>query len=195
MKNPTLKLCFVSGLILLLISYKQPEADQTQVAGLQVPDGFTIEQVVPPELLSYPMFASFDDQGRLFVFESTGPNTMGTEQMLEDPTYHIRLLEDTDGDGKFDKSKIYADKLPFPKGGVFYQGSLYVTAAPHLLRLRDTDGDGVADERKQVMTGWTLHSNGAALGGPFMGPDGWLYMTDARRGFDITTLEGDVGIY
>ncbi|HEY0668493.1 MAG TPA: PVC-type heme-binding CxxCH protein, partial [Sphingobacteriaceae bacterium] len=190
-KRPVLKLCYISGIVFLLFSYKSAEKIQTQVAGLQVPDGFTIEQVVAPELLSYPMFASFDDQGRLFVFESTGPNTMGTEQMLKDPTYHIRLLQDTDNDGKFDKSTIYANKLPFPKGGAFFQGSLYVTASPDLLRLKDTNNDGVADEREVVMTGWTLHSNGAALGGPFMGPDGWLYLTDARRGFDITTREGD----
>lgn len=189
-KKPVFKLCFISGVVLLLFSYKRPD-DNARVAGLQVPEGFTIEQAVPADLLSYPMFASFDDQGRLFVFESTGPNTMGTEQMLKDPTYHIRLLEDTDADGKFDKSTIYADKLPFPKGGAFFQGSLYVTASPDLLRLKDTNGDGVADEREVIITGWTLNSNGAALGGPFMGPDGWLYMTDARRGFNIKTQEGE----
>ena len=86
---------------------------------------------------------------------------------------------------------MYADKLPFPKGGAFVDGSLFVSAAPHLLRLKDTNGDLVADERETVLTGWTLNVNGAALGGPFLGPDGWLYLTDARRGFRITRKEGD----
>ncbi len=162
------------------------------VAGLEVPEGYVIEQVVSPNLLSYPMFASFDGQGRLFVFESTGPNTMGTEQMLKTPTYHIRLLEDTDGDGNFDKSHIFADHIPFPKGGVFYQGSLYVSESPNLVRYTDKDGDGVSDSREVVLTGWTLHANGASLSGPFLGPDGWLYLPDARRGFNITTKEGKV---
>ena len=49
---------------------------------LKVPDGFTIERIAGPELLSYPMFAVHDDRGRLFVFESTEPNTMTTEEML-----------------------------------------------------------------------------------------------------------------
>ncbi|WP_018616935.1 PVC-type heme-binding CxxCH protein [Segetibacter koreensis] len=161
----------------------------TEVDGLKVPAGFSIERVAGPGMVTYPMFASFDGQGRLFVFESDG-SSPSTEDMLKKPPYHIRLLEDTNGDGIFDKSKIFADSLSFPKGGVFYKGSLYVTASPDLLRLTDTDGDGVADKRDVILTGWVLNHNGALLGGPFFGPDGWMYLTDARRGFDITTKEG-----
>jgi putative membrane-bound dehydrogenase-like protein len=160
-----------------------------ELDGMKVPDGFTIESVVDSTMITYPMFASFDGNGRLFVFESDG-SSPSTEDMLKKPPYHIRLLEDGDGDGVFDKSKIFADSLSFPKGGVFYKGSLYVTASPDLLKLTDTDGDGVADKREVVLTGWVLNHNGALLGGPFFGPDGWLYLTDARRGFDITTKEG-----
>ncbi len=172
-------------------SHAERQQDPPGLAHLRVPDGFTIERIAPPALLSYPMFGVFDDRGRLFVFESTGPNTMTTEEMLAQPSYHVRVLEDVDGDGTFDRGTIYADKLPFPKGGAFVGDSLFVSAAPDLLRLRDTDGDGVADEREVVLTGWTLNVNGAALGGPFAGPDGWLYLTDARRGFRITRPEGD----
>ena len=126
---------------------------------LRVPDGFVIERVAGPELLSFPMFGVQDDRGRLFVFESTEPNTMTTEEMLAKPSYHIRVLEDEDGDGAYDRSTIYADKLPFPKAGAFVDGSLLVSAAPHLLRLKDTTGDLVADERETVLTG------GQAAGG------------------------------
>lgn len=163
-----------------------------EATGLLVPEGFTIESVVPAESLSYPMFASFDGKGRLFVFESTEPNIMGTEKMLAEPSYHIRLLEDVDGDGDFEKSQIFAKDIPFPKGGVFYQGSLYVTESPNLVRYTDTDGDGTSDKKEVILTGWTLNSNGATLGGPFFGPDGWMYITDARRGFHITTKENKV---
>ena len=180
----------LSASVLFFLGNKEKETAVPELDGLQVPEGFTIERAVDPGMISYPMFASFDSDGRLFVFESDGssPTNQG---MLTDPPYHVRLLEDTDGDGKFDKSKIFADSLSFPKGGVFYNGSLYVTSSPDLLRLTDTKGDGVADKREVVLTGWVLNSNGALLGGPFLGPDGWLYMTDARRGFDITTKEGE----
>lgn len=159
---------------------------------LQVPEGFTIERVADPDLLSYPMFATLAGEGRLFVFESTGPNTMTTAEMLADPSYHVRLLEDTNLDGTYDRSRIFADRIPFPMGGALVGEDLFVAAAPDLLRLRDTTGDGVADEREVVLTGWRLNVNGAAMGGPFMGPDGWLYITDARRGFEIRRKEGDV---
>lgn len=169
-------------------SRPMPAADDLHLA---VPDGYTIERIVDPGLIAYPMFGVQDDAGRLFVFESTQPNTMTTEEMLASPSYHIRVLEDVDDDGRYDRSTIFADRLPFPKGGAFVDGSLYVSAAPSLLRLKDTDGDLRADERESVVTGWTLNVNGAALGGPFLGPDGWLYLTDARRGFRITRKEGD----
>lgn len=180
----------LSASVLFFLGNKEKETAVPELDGLKVPEGFTIERAVDPGMISYPMFASFDGQGRLFVFESDGSSPPSNQAMLKNPPYHVRLLEDTDGDGKFDKSKIFADSLSFPKGGVFYNGSLYVTSSPDLIRLTDTDGDGVADKREVVLTGWVLNSNGALLGGPFLGPDGWLYMTDARRGFDITTKEG-----
>lgn len=175
--------------IFFLLGNKEREKVILQLDGLRVPKGFVIERVVDPGMIAYPMFASFDSDGRLFVFESDGSSPTN-EGMLNKPSYHVRLLEDTDGDGKFDKSKIFADSLSFPKGGVFYNGSLYLSSSPNLLRLTDTNRDGIADKREVVLSGWVLNSNGALLGGPFLGPDGWLYMTDARRGFDIKTKEG-----
>jgi glucose/arabinose dehydrogenase len=160
-----------------------------QLDGLKVPAGYTIEKIVDTKLISFPMFASFDGTGRLFVFESDG-STPTTEEMLKKPSYHVRLLVDTDNDGIFDRSTIFADSLTIPKGGVFYKGSLYVTAAPDFLRITDTDNDGVGDKREVIHTGWKLDHNAAVLGGPFMGPDGWMYLTDARRGFEITNKEG-----
>ena len=165
--------------------------DQSSDSRFHLPEGFTIEPAVSPDLISFPMFATFDDKGRLFLFESTEPNDMSTDSMVADPTYHIRLLTDTDLDGEFDKSQVFADNIPFPMGGTFHDGSLYAAAPPDILKLTDTDGDGVADQREVVLTGWILYNNGAILSGPFMGPDGWMYVADARRGFDITTREGE----
>lgn len=156
----------------------------------QVPDGYTVEIVAGPDLVDYPMFSTLDESGRLFVFESTGNVYKETEDAIRDPKFRIRLLEDLDGDGVYDKSTIYADKIGFPQGGVFYRGSLYASSAPDLLKLTDTDGDGVADQREVLLSGWTLNVNANSLVGPFMAPDGWLYMTSAIMGFDVKTQEG-----
>ena len=156
---------------------------------LHVPEGFVIECAAPPGMVSHPYFATFDGDGRLFVTESSGKTT-STEDVLKNPTFQILLLEDLDHDGFFDHRTVFADKIPYPMGSYFYRGSLYVTAPPDLLKFTDTNHDGEADQREVVLTGWTLNHNAATLSGPFFGPDGWMYMCDARRGFDIRTKEG-----
>jgi len=156
---------------------------------IHVPAGFKVEKVAGANLLSYPMLGTFDDRGRLFLCESSG-NTLTTPEMAAKPDYIVRMLEDTDGDGVFDRSKVFADKLTLPAGAVWYRGSLYVAAPPDLIRFDDTDGDGVADHREVIVTGWHLSSNAASLHGPFLGPDGWLYLTDGRHGYNIKTKDG-----
>ncbi len=160
----------------------------TGLAALHVPAGFKVEKVAGEGLVNYPMMGTIDDRGRLFLCESSG-NTLTTDQMAAKPDYVIRMLEDTDGDGIYDKSTVFADKMTLPAGAVWYRGSLYVAAPPDLIRLRDTNGDGVADEREVIVSGWHLSSNAASLHGPFLGPDGWLYLTDGRHGFDINTKD------
>ena len=135
------------------------------------------------------MMAAFDDRGRLFICESSG-NTLNNKQMAANPDYRIRLLEDRDGDGVFDQSRVFADKLTLPAGAAWYRNSLYVASPPDLLRFEDTNGDGVADVREVVITGWNMSANAASLHGPMFGPDGWLYLTDGRHGFDIKTKDG-----
>ena len=161
----------------------------TGLAAIRVPPGFRVEKVAGANLLSYPMMGTIDERGRLFVCESSG-NTLTTDQMAGKPDYVIRMLEDTNGDGIYDRSTVFADKLTLPAGAVWYRGALYVASPPDLIRLEDTDGDGVADKRDIIVHGWHLSSNAASLHGPFFGPDGWLYLTDGRHGFDIQTKDG-----
>src|SRR5687768_15894757 len=68
--------------------------------GLRVPDGFVVERVAAWPLVEHPMMAGFDDRGRLFVAESAGFN-LKADQLLKDLPNRVRLLEDTDGDGRF----------------------------------------------------------------------------------------------
>src|SRR5690606_29538312 len=152
---------FFLGSLLLIFQIGCSLEKEDGSSDFHIPDGFTIEPAVSPDLISFPMFATFDDQGRLFLFESTGPNDMSMDTMLNHPSYHIRLLSDTDMDGVFDQSVIFADKIPFPMGGTFHNGSLYAAAPPDLLKLTDEDGDGVAEQREVLHTGWVFSNNGA----------------------------------
>jgi len=162
----------------------------TALSEIKVPEGFTVEVAAGPELVDYPMFATLDETGRLFVFESIGHVYKKTKDAFDQPQFRIKLLTDSNGDGKYDKATVFADKVRFPQGGVFYQGSLYASSAPDLIKFTDTDNDGVADKQEVLLTGWTLNVNANSLIGPFLGPAGWLYLTSAIMGFDVTTKEG-----
>jgi hypothetical protein len=108
------------------------------------------------------------------VAESSGSNDP-VEKQLEMRPHRIVRLEDADGDGKFDRRVVFADRMMFPEGAQYVDGSLYVSAPPSVWKLTDTDGDGVADERVEWFQGKTLTGCANDLHGPYLGPDGWLY--------------------
>jgi hypothetical protein len=87
----------------------------------------------------------------------------------------VLRLEDVDGDGRFDRSTTFADKLMFPEGAMWLDGSLYVSAVPSIWKLTDTKGEGVADVREEWHQGKTLTHCSNDLHGPYRGPDGWIY--------------------
>ena len=74
-----------------------------------------------------------------------------------------------------DRRTVFADRMMFPEGTMFLDGSLYVSAPPSIWKLTDTDGDGVADERVEWFQGKTLTGCANDLHGPYLGPDGWIY--------------------
>lgn len=120
--------------------------------GLTVPQGFVVEEATLPGMVTYPMFATLDNDGRLFVIESSG-HTTSTEDVLQNPTFSILLLEDADDDGVFDKRSVFADKLPYPMGGSFYEGSFYAAVPPDVVRFTDSDGDNVVTKARSSSVG------------------------------------------
>ncbi len=139
-----------------------------------LPAGFEIELVAGPPLVNRPIVADFDDQGRLYVADSSGSNDPVVKQ-LKDRPHRILRLESSKNDGKCDKSVVFADKMMFPEGVLWHAGSLYVAAPPSIWKLTDTDGDGVADQRSEWFQGKTLTGCANDLHGPYLGPDGWIY--------------------
>ncbi len=141
---------------------------------LKVPDGYEVERIAGPPLVSRPISAAFDEQGRLYVTESSG-NSGNANEQRKNPLHQILRLEDTDGDGKFDKKTVFAEKVMFPEGCMWLDGSLYVSAVPEILKFTDTDGDGVSDKREVWHDGKTVGGCANDLHGPYLGRDGWIY--------------------
>lgn len=165
------------------------ESPANRLASIQVPEGWTVELAADPGLVSFPMMAGFDELGRLYVADSAGVNLPRAELEKQKPSC-IRRLEDTDGDGRFDKSTLFADQLTFPQGALWHAGALYVASSPSIWRFVDRDDDGVADERTELVTGFGYTGNAADIHGPFLGPDGRLYWCDGRHGHEIRAADG-----
>src|SRR5881296_3947158 len=153
-----------------------------------VPDGFEVELVASPPLVERPVSASFDDRGRLYVTDSSGSNEKPDKQ-LANPPHRVLRLEDADGDGRFDKSVEFADKVMFPQGCLWHDGSVYVAAPPSIWKFTDTDGDGVADKREEWFKGGTLTGCANDIHGPYLGPDGYLYWTKGAFAEQTQTLD------
>ena len=154
--------------------------------GIAVPAGFEIELAAGPPLTERPIVVDMDEEGRLYVAESSGSNDHVKKQLKERP-HSILRLEDADGDGRYDRRTVFADKMMFPEGVLWYDGSLYVAAPPHIWKLTDTDDDGVADRREEWFDGKTLTNCANDLHGPYLGPDGWIYW--AKGAFAEQTYE------
>lgn len=105
----------------------------------------------------------------------------------------IRLLKDTNGNGKPDSITVFSDrynKLEMGTGaGVLsYRGKVYYTCIPDLFELQDADGDGVAEIRKSLHTGYGVRYafRGHDMHGLIVGPDGRLYFSIGDRGYNLS---------
>src|SRR5262249_46340250 len=114
----------------------------------------------------------------------------------------VRLLEDTKGTGKIDKSTVFADGFHHAADGLgagvlARKGNVYYTCIPDLWLLKDTKGSGKADVRESLSTGYGVHVAfvGHDMHGLRVGPDGRLYFSIGDRGLNVKTREGKTLFY
>ncbi|MFM8879784.1 MAG: PVC-type heme-binding CxxCH protein [Verrucomicrobiota bacterium] len=142
-----------------------------------VPEGFQIEAVATTDQVARPVNGSLDDQVRLYVTDSSG-STEAPAVQAKNPQWRVIRLEDTNGDGRYDRSVVFADKLPMLQGILWHQGSVYVGGTPAIWKLTDADGDGRADRREEWWNvGHPSTHCGNEVHGPYAGPDGLIYWT------------------
>lgn len=148
-----------------------------------------LELAAASPLVTHPIMGCLDDQGRLYVGDAVGVN-WNKAQLEANPPNRVLRLEDTDKDGIFDKSTIFADKMTFPQGACWLNGSLYVGSPPSLWKLTDMNDDGVADQREEIVTGFDYTGNAADIHGPFLHPNGRLYWCHGRKGHKVAQKDG-----
>ena len=139
-------------------------------------EGIRVDLFAESPLLAKPIHMNFDPEGRLWIASSeTYPQIKPGAQASD----KILVLEDTDGDGRADKSTVFADGLLIPTGVAPGNGGVYVGQSTQLLFLKDNDGDGVADEKRIVLSGFGTEDTHHILHTLQWGPDGRLYMNQS----------------
>ncbi|NCF86875.1 MAG: hypothetical protein GWQ08_15310 [Verrucomicrobiaceae bacterium] len=109
------------------------------------------------------------------------PNEIKPERKGNDT---IKILEDTDGDGKADKVTVFADGLNIPTSLTFSRGGVIVAHAPDFLFLKDTDGDDVADVKEVLFSGWGAGDTHAGPSNLRYGFDNWIWGTVGYSAFN-----------
>ena len=144
---------------------------QEALKRITVPEGFKVTLFAGEPDLSQPIAFTFDDRGRLWVVQNFSHpyyKEVGHDTIL--------IFEDTDGDGQFDKRKVFWDKGQFVTGIQFGHGGVWICNSPNLQFIPDKDGDDVPDsEPITVLDGWNMKGKNNIVNNLNWGPDGWLY--------------------
>ncbi|QDV33837.1 PVC-type heme-binding CxxCH protein [Tautonia plasticadhaerens] len=157
-------------------------------ATFRVQHGFSLAPVAVEPLITDPVDASYDADGRLYVVEMRG------YPYPEDvPTGRVRLIDDADDDGRFDSGTTFLDDLSWPTAVVPYDGGVFIAVAPEILYAKDTDGDGVADVREVAFSGFGTSNVQGLVNGLLWGPDGWIYGVSSSNGADRVVNHLDPG--
>lgn len=146
------------------------------VAKMTVPAGLEVKLAAGEPALTQPMAFCWDDRGRLWVAENRDYENRRAG-FANSGDSRIVILEDTDGDGKFDKRRVFLEGIPFPAAIAVGFDGLWLGAPPNLLFVPDRDHDDRADlDKIEVrLTGWGIHDRHETLNSLNWGPDGWLY--------------------
>ena len=175
--------CFLSFLILascqnrsdtrnsdLSTATRSPVLPKDALNTFQVAPGFKIELLAAEPLISDPVDMEIDEYGRLYVVEMHGyPLDKGGSGV-------VKLLSDSDGDGRMDKSIVFADDMVLPNSVMRWKKGVLITDAPNVLYFEDTTGDGKADTRDTLLTGFALSNPQHNLNSPLLGIDNWIYL-------------------
>ena len=166
-----------------------PYAPKDALDTFEIEQGFRIELVASEPLVMDPVAMDIDEHGRIYVVEMPGYplDTGGSGR--------VKLLRDTDGDGRPDEASLFASGLRLPTGVMRWKRGVLVTDPPDILYLEDSDGDGRADISRIVLTGFALSNPQHNANKPLYGLDNWIYIANngTIRSQDYADTFGDRG--
>jgi putative membrane-bound dehydrogenase-like protein len=180
-----------------------PTRPDDAAAKIEVHPEFDISLVAAEPLINKVLNVDWDENGRMWVVESpeypNGLRKVNTDAWKDsgsvkpgiydrEPLDRISILTDSDGDGRMDQKKVFADKLELATSFVFHENGVIVSAAPDIWFLEDTDGDEVADKRTKLYTGLGNGDTHAVMNNLRWGLDGWVYATHGYSAGNVKCL-------
>jgi putative membrane-bound dehydrogenase-like protein len=164
-----------------------PKSPADSWMAIQVRPGMTVELVAAEPLVSDPVAIDWDARGRMWVIEQPDyPKGMDGNWK---PGGRVKILSDTDGDNRYDRSTLFMDGLPFPTGITCWQDGVFICAAPDILYAKDTDDDGRSDLVEKLFTGFHTENYNARINSLTLGLDHWIHGANGNLGGSIQSLK------
>jgi putative membrane-bound dehydrogenase-like protein len=184
---------------LLKVPGPAPRSPQESLKALHLKPGFEAMLVAAEPLVQDPVFVDWDAKGRMWVVEmgdypfapgeKTKDGSVGQDKVSELQTGRVKILEDTNGDGVYDKASLFLDGLRHPTGLAPWKGGVFIANIPDIFYAEDTDGDGKCDKRETWFSGFTAGNPQHLVNGFCWGLDGWFYGANGDSGGDITCVK------
>jgi len=176
-----------------------PKSPQDSLKALKLKPGFEAMLVAHEPLVQDPVFIDWDAQGRMWVVEmgdypfapgeKTNDGSIGQGKVSELQKGRVKILEDTNGDGVYDKATLFLDGLKHPTGLAPWKNGVFIANIPNIFYAEDTDDDGKCDKRETWFSGFTAGNPQHLVNGFCWGLDGWFYGANGDSGGDITCLK------
>lgn len=184
---------------LLKVPGPAPKSPEESLKAMHVKPGFEAMLVAAEPLVQDPVFMDWDAQGRMWVVEmgdypfapgeKTKDGSVGQDKVSKLQEGRVKILEDTNGDGVYDKSTLFLDGLKHPTSLAPWKNGVFIANIPDVFYAEDTDGDGKCDKRETWFTGFTAGNPQHLVNGFCWGLDGWFYGANGDSGGDITCVK------
>ena len=168
-------------------SVPAPKSPIDSLNSIEVRDGFTVELVAAEPMVMDPVAMDWGADGKFWIAEMAD-YPLGIDDNGK-PGGRIRFLEDTDGDGSYDKSTLFLDGIAYPTGVIAWRDGVIVSAAPTVFFAADRDGDGRAEFCEDLYRGFTEGNQQHLVNGFERGLDNWLYIANGDSGGTVQSVK------
>ncbi len=181
----------MSGMLLSALALSALVSFQVDSPTFRVPSGLEARLWAESPALFNPTAMDVDARGRIFVTEAVNYRKWGGRNPGRDHAEgdRVLILEDTDGDGRCDSTKVYVQEqeLVAPLGVCVVGDQVYVSCSPNILRYTDADGDDVPEKREVFLSGFGGFDHDHGVHSLVLGADGYLYGAAGNAGPHLVT--------